>query len=94
MAARELLVKVRLCEHMRVLELFLYWPVSRCASGTEIINSDLPGWEATGRHSWAGDWCGRGDGQGVEGLRQHYGAGKDPQTTRASPTQILHKETN
>ena len=27
----------------------------------------------------------------MAGLRQHYGAGKDPQTTRASPTQILHK---
>ena len=45
---------------------YVYRPVSRCA-GTEIISSDLPGREATGRHTWAGDWCGRGAGQGVEG---------------------------
>ena len=37
--------------------LFLYWPVSRCACGREGISPDLPlpGWEATARHSWAGE---------------------------------------
>ena len=37
--------------------LFLYWPVSRCACGREGICPDLPlpGWEATARHSWAGE---------------------------------------
>ena len=37
-------------------KLFLYWPVSRCAFGRESKSPDppLPGWEATGRHSWAG----------------------------------------
>ena len=34
----------------------LYWPVSRCAVGREGVSPDLPlpGWESTGRHSWAG----------------------------------------
>ena len=37
--------------------LFIYWPVSRCACGREGISPDLPlpGWEATARHSWAGE---------------------------------------
>ena len=37
--------------------LFVYWPVSRCACGREGISPDLPlpGWEATARHSWAGE---------------------------------------
>ena len=36
--------------------LCLYWPVSRCAVGREGVSPDLPlpGWESTGRHSWAG----------------------------------------
>ena len=36
--------------------LCLYWPVSRCAFGREGVSPDLPlpGWESTGRHSWAG----------------------------------------
>ena len=36
--------------------LCLYWPVSRCAIGREGVSPDLPlpGWESTGRHSWAG----------------------------------------
>ncbi len=37
--------------------LLLYWPISRCAFGGEGISPadfPLPGWETTGRHSWAG----------------------------------------
>ena len=35
----------------------LYWPVSRYACRREGISPDLPlpGWEATARHSWAGE---------------------------------------